>query len=46
MEVAITPRPRSAAKGRKPAGAKAEPGHNRIGSVSEVLLKGRCEDCT
>ena len=46
MEVAITPRPRSAAKGRRPAGAKAEPCHNRIGSVSEVLLKGRCEDCT
>ena len=46
MEVAITPRPRAAAKGRKPAGAKSEPGHNRIGSVSEVLLKGRCEDCT
>jgi hypothetical protein len=46
MEVAITPRPRAAAKGRRPAGAKAEPGHNRIGSVSEVLLKGRCEDCT
>ena len=46
MEVAITPRPRSVAKGRRPAGAKAEPGRNRIGSVSEVLLKGRCEDCT
>ena len=47
MEVAITPFLSGAAKGRRPAGGRhARPGHNRIGSVSEVLLKGRCEDCT
>jgi Fur family ferric uptake transcriptional regulator len=38
VEVAITPRP---GVGKR---AKREPG-GRIGSVTEVLLKGRCEQC-
>jgi Fur family ferric uptake transcriptional regulator len=37
VQVAITPRP--AGGGRKPTGG------GRIGSVTEILLKGRCEHC-
>ncbi|MFM8415045.1 MAG: Fur family transcriptional regulator [Planctomycetota bacterium] len=38
VQVAITPRPGDGKAAKKPAGG-------RIGSVTEVLLKGRCEQC-
>jgi Fur family ferric uptake transcriptional regulator len=47
LDVAITPQQSESTKGRRPArGGRGDAGHHRIGSVSEVLLKGRCEDCT
>jgi Fur family ferric uptake transcriptional regulator len=38
VQVAITPRPGAGKRAKHPAGG-------RIGSVTEVLLKGRCEQC-
>jgi len=42
VQVAITPRPTSG--GQRSSGKKPAAG-GRIGSVTEILLKGRCEQC-
>jgi Fur family ferric uptake transcriptional regulator len=48
MQVAITPRATTAgstATPRKTGGRNAHAGRHRIGNVTEILLKGRCEEC-
>ncbi len=45
VQVAITPRPGRKALVGKPGGRVPASGRHAIGSVTEVLLKGRCEDC-
>jgi Fur family transcriptional regulator, ferric uptake regulator len=43
VQVAITPRP--AGGDRRSTAGKKSFGGGRIGSVTEILLKGRCEQC-
>ncbi len=47
VEVAITPKPDQTRRPGQASGRARPAGHRRgrIGSVTEVLLKGRCEQC-
>jgi Fur family ferric uptake transcriptional regulator len=45
VNVAITPKPAAAAPKSKPRRGRPSGGQVTIGTVTEVLLKGRCDNC-